>query len=191
MKLAVVQTRTETFALAVKDHRADGFIGGHLLGGVDQSFEHRLVERVVLAGAHHRHIGYAAGADLNTNPVIGHPKQSTAGFRSALDYPSGTPPGADGFAGSSSSRQRGLVRLAISAAAPRCRRQLHVRRWRRVARWLRPLTRPKCWNCLSASASASAARGYRLSPSTRRQGGCGVLLTPSRPENESAGNERY
>ena len=77
----------------MKDHRADGFIGGHLLGGVDQSFEHRLVERVVLAGAHHRHIGYAAGADLNTNPVIGHPKQSTAGFRSALDYPSGTPPG--------------------------------------------------------------------------------------------------
>jgi len=53
--------------------RADRCIGGQLLGGIHQAFEHCLIECVVLISANHRHRCHTVGADSNTNSVFVHP----------------------------------------------------------------------------------------------------------------------
>ena len=50
----------------------------HLLGGIHQPFEHRLVERIVLVRAHHGDRCNAIGTNAHTNSVFAHAWQSTA-----------------------------------------------------------------------------------------------------------------
>src|SRR5690242_6124619 len=58
--------------------RAHRRIACDLLGGVDQTFEHRSIECVVFIRAHHGHRCHAIGGYLHPNPVFAHASQSTA-----------------------------------------------------------------------------------------------------------------
>ena len=72
-----VQTGAEALALAMQHDRANRRIVCQLLGGIHQAFEHGLVKRIVLIGAHHRHRCHATGTDPHTNSVFAHAWQLT------------------------------------------------------------------------------------------------------------------
>src|SRR5881409_3065299 len=74
----------------MQHNRANRRIACHLLGGIYQPFEHRLVERIVFVRAHHGDRCNAIGTNPHTNSVFAHAWQSTATRTGTLFSPTST-----------------------------------------------------------------------------------------------------